>query len=75
MNGYKPWHLAVIEDAGYGDTSTAIVNRVANYLAKYGIDNIGNDEFIKACYACNADPYSFTQKDLEQLQKKLNRLT
>ena len=75
MNSYKPWHLAVIENAGYGNTSTAVINRVAGYLAKYGSHNIGNDEFIEACYACNADPYSFSQKDLERLQEKLNRLT
>ena len=67
--------MATAEEAGYGTTNTALINRVANYLAKYGSDNIGNDEFIKACYACNADPYSFSQKDLEQVQERLNRLT
>lgn len=75
MFGFGAWHMATAEEAGYGTTNTALINRVANYLAKYGSDNIGNDEFIKACYACNADPYSFSQKDLEQVQERLNRLT
>lgn len=72
---FKPWHLAAMEDNGYGTTNTALVNKVANYLAEYDSDNIGNDEFISACHACNVDPYSFTQKDLEQLQRKLNILS
>ena len=72
---FKPWHMAAMEDSGYGTTSTALVNKVANYLAKYGNDIIENDEFIRAYYACNVDPYSFTKKDLEQLQRKLNNLT
>ena len=73
--GYKAWHMAAMEDYGYGTTSTALVNRVAHYLAKYGSNSIGNDEFISACRACNVDPYSFTEKDMNQLQRKLNQLT
>ena len=72
---YKPWHMAAMEDYGYGTTSTALINRVAVYLAKYGSDSIGNDEFIAACRACGVDPYSFTQEDLDQLQRKLNQIT
>ena len=72
---YKTWHLATMEENGYGATSTAIVNKVANYLALHGSDSISNEEFIHACYACNADPYSFTEKDLVQLQRRLNELT
>lgn len=72
---YKAWHLAAMEDSGIGTTSTALVNKVANYLAAYGSNNIGNDEFIRACYACNVDPYSFTKRDMDQLQRKLNKLT
>ena len=71
---YKPWHLAAIEDAGYMDTSTGLVNRVANYLAGSPNDTIDTAEFCRACVACNVDPDSFTQKDLEQLQRKLNQL-
>ena len=65
---FEPWHLAALEDNGYGTTSEALVNRVANYLAKYGSDNIGDDEFIKACHVCNVDPYSLTQSDLDKIQ-------
>jgi hypothetical protein len=68
---FEPWHLAAMEDNGYGTTNEALVNRVANYLAEYGSDNIGNDEFISACHACNVDPYSFTEQDLFQLKQTL----
>ena len=75
MFKFEAWHMAAAEEAGYGTTNTALINRVANYLAAYGSDNIENEEFIRACHACNVDPYSFTQKDLEQLQHRLNELS
>ncbi len=71
----KDWHLAVLEDYGYGDTDTALINRVARQLSKSDSDIIDNDEFGSACVACGVDPYSFTQMDLDELQKKLNQIT
>ena len=47
----------------------------SHYLAKSPNDTIDTDEFRRACYACNVDPDSFTQSDLNKLQKKLNQLT
>ena len=70
----KDWHLAVLEDYGFGDTDTALINRVAKHLAKNDNSVIENDEFIRACNDCSVDPYSFTQKDLDELQAKLNQL-
>ncbi len=72
---FKDWHLAVLEDYGYGDTDTALINRVAHHLSKSESDVIENDEFIRACGSCGVDPYSFTQMDLDELQKKLNQIT
>ena len=72
---FKPWHLAAMEDYGYTDTNTGLINRVARQLAKSPNDTIGSDEFRSACIACNVDPDSFTDSDLEQLQKKLNEIT
>lgn len=72
---FKDWHMAVLEDYGYGDTNTALISRVARHLSKSGSDVIENDEFIRACKSCDVDPYSFTQKDLDELQAKLNQLT
>lgn len=66
--GYKAWHLAAMEEAGYMDTGESLCNRVANYLAKYGSDNIGNAEFRSACIACNVDPDSITQADLDKIK-------
>ena len=73
--GFKDWHLAVLEDYGYGDTDTALINRVARHLAKSENDVIDTDEFVKACEACNVDASSFSQRDLAELQNKLNQLT
>ena len=71
----KDWHMAVLEDYGYGDTNTALINRVARQLSKSESSVIENDEFFEACKSCNVDPQSFTQKDLDELQKKINQIT
>lgn len=71
---FEPWMLAAMEDAGYMDTSHGLNMRVANYLAKNGSDEIGEDEFRGACVACGVDPDSITQSDLDDIQDKLNRL-
>ena len=72
---YEGWHLAAMEDAGYMDTNTGLINRVANYLAKSPNDEIDTAEFRSACYAVGVDPDSFTQSDLKELQRKLNQIT
>ena len=70
---FKPWMLAAMEEEGYMDTSEGCINRVAKYLAKSPNDIIDTAEFRRACYACDVDPDSFTQSDLEKLQRKLNK--
>ena len=75
MFEFQPWHFAAMEEAGYMDTSISLVNRVARYLAEHGSDEIDDEEFINACYACDVDPYSFDSDDFAQLQRMLNRLT
>ena len=72
---FKPWHLAAMEDYGYMDTNTGLINRVARYLANSPNDTISGEEFRNACIACNVDPDSFTDSDLDQLQRKLNEIT
>lgn len=64
-----------MEDHGYMDTSDGLINRVVRYLAKSKSDTIGTAEFRRACIACNVDPDSFTQSDLDKLQRKLNEIT
>ena len=71
----KDWRLAMMEDYGLMDTNTGLINRVARQLAKSPNDTIDTAEFRSACYASGVDPDSFTQKDLEQLQRKLNEIT
>ena len=72
---FKPWHLAAMEEHGYTDTSDGLINRVAFRLAKSPNDTIDTAEFRRACIACGVDPDSFTQSDLDKLQRKLNRIT
>ena len=72
---FKDWQLAMMEDYGLMDTDTGLVNRVARHLANSPNDTIDTAEFRSACFACGVDPDSFTQSDLEQLQRKLNELT
>lgn len=72
---FEPWMLAAMEDEGYTDTSDGLINRVAKSLAASPNDTIETDEFRAACFNSGVDPDSFTQRDLDKLQRKLNRLT
>ena len=69
---FQPWMFAAMEEAGYGDTNEALLNRVANCLSNSPNDVIDTEEFRSSCISCGVDPDSFTQDDLEQLQRKLN---
>ena len=71
----EAWQLAMMEDYGLTDTSTGLINRVARQLAESPNAVIETDEFRSTCLSCGVDPDSFTQRDLEQLQRKLNELT
>lgn len=71
---FKDWELAALEDYGLMDTNTGLVNRVARELAQNPNDTIDTAAFRSACLAAGVDPDSFTQKDLEQLQAKLDRI-
>ena len=73
--GYKVWHLAALEDHGYMDTNDGLINRVAHCLANSTNNTISTEEFRQACIACNVDPDSFTQSDLDKLQRRLNQIT
>ena len=72
---FEPWMLAAMEDEGYTDTSDGLINRVAKSLVASPNDTIETDEFRAACFNSGVDPDSFTQRDLDKLQRKLNRLT
>lgn len=72
---FEPWMLAAMEEADYTDTNEGLINRVAHYLSSSPNDTIETAEFRQACIACNVDPDSFTQSDLDKLQRKLNQIT
>jgi len=68
---FEPWIFSAIEEDGYMDTSEGLINKVSKYLANSQNDVINTAEFRNACIACNVDPDSFSQSDLEKLQRKL----
>ena len=68
---YKPWMLAAMEKAGYMDTNEGLISRVANELNRSSNDVIDTAQFRSACVSVGVDPDSFTQSDLDCLQKKL----
>ncbi len=72
---FKAWELAAMEEYGQTDTDAGLVNRVARRLAESPNDVIDTAEFRSACRACGVDPDSFSQSDLDQLQRKLNEIT
>ena len=69
---FEPWMLAAMEEEGLMDTSEGCINRVAKHLISSPNDVIDTADFRSACYACNVDPDSFSQNDLDELQKKLS---
>lgn len=74
-DGFDVIHLVAMEEYGYIATHDGLINRVAYYLSKSPNSTIETEEFRRACYECDVDPDSFTQSDLDQLQRKLNEIT
>ncbi len=72
---FEPWQLAMMEEYGQTDTGDGLINRVARRLAQSPNDTIDTAEFRSACIASGVDPDSFTQNDLDKLQRKLNEIT
>ena len=68
---FKDWQLGLLEEYGYMDTNEGLIGRVANVLNQSSNDVIDTDEFRSACYTAGVDPDSFTQSDLDSLQRKL----
>ena len=75
MMAFEPWQLAMMEEYGQTDTNDGLINRVARRLAQSPNDTIDTAEFRSACIASGVDPDSFSQSDLDKLQRKLNELT
>ncbi len=71
---FKAWQLAALEEYGYMDTDDGLINRVVRRLAESPNDTIDTAEFRSACNASIVDPDSFTQSDLDKLQRKLNEI-
>lgn len=71
---YEPWMLAAMEEAGYINTKEGQLNRLARYLAQQPEETVGNEEFLRACRACDVDYRDLDHQDLRRLQEKLDDL-
>ncbi len=71
----EPWHFAAMEAEGILDTHEGLINRAAKFLSHSANSMIGEEEFRTACYACDVDPNSFTQADVEQIEQRLNEIS
>ena len=63
--------LGYMESEGCMDTNEGLISRVAKVLNESSSDVIDTAEFRSACITAGVDPDSFTQADLNNLQKKL----
>ncbi len=66
-----PGFLGYMESEGCMSTKEGKLCRVAKILNQSPNDVIDTDEFCAACRSVGVDPGSFTQTDLDRLQKKL----
>ena len=66
-----PGFLGYMESEGYTDTDEGLISRVAKVLNNSPNEVIDTEEFRRACILSGVDPNSFTQRDLEKLQRKL----
>ena len=66
-----PGFLGYMESEGCMDTNEGLVSRVANVLNNSPNEVIDTTEFRSACISAGVDPDSFTQADLDSLQRKL----
>lgn len=71
FNVTDPGFLAYMESEGVGDTSEALIYRVAQILNDGQNDIVSTAEFRSACLTAGVDPDSFTQADLDALQRLL----
>lgn len=71
FNEVDPGFLAYMESEGVGDTSEALISRVAQILNDGQNDTVSTEEFRSACFTAGVDPDSFTQADLDVLQMML----
>ena len=70
---FEPWKLELIDEAGYNGIRDEHIDHVADSLLSTGLTEIDRSTFDSHCRMCGIDPDNFTQKDLSQLENKLNK--
>lgn len=71
FNATDPGFLAYMESEGVGDTNEALISSVAQILRDCQNDVISTEDFRSACIAAGVDPDSFTEEDMDELQRML----
>ena len=70
---FEPWQLGLIDEAGYNGIRRDHFERVARVIERLPQDVIDTDAFHKACYHAGVNPNIFSQRDLDELQDRLNQ--
>lgn len=71
FNATDPGFLAYMESEGVGDTNGALISSVAQILRDCQNDIISTEDFRSACIAAGVDPDSFTEEDMDELERML----
>lgn len=72
---FEPWMFGMMEERRYMDTKESHINRVARCMAQNLRGEVDRTAFERVCAACDVDPRGFDQRDLNELQRKLDALT
>lgn len=70
---FEPWQLGMLDEAGYNGIRDEHIEKISESLRSEGLIDISRTAFATHCYRCGISPNNFTQKDLDELQKRLNK--
>ena len=70
---FEPWQLWMLDEAGYNGIREEHIEKISGSLRSEGLTDISRTAFETHCYKCGISPNNFTQEDLDELQKRLNK--
>lgn len=70
---FEPWQLGMIDEAGYNGIRDEHIEKITETLRSEKLIDISRTTFETHCHKCGISPSSFTQEDLVELQKRLNK--
>lgn len=70
---FEPWQLGMLDETGYNGIRDEHIEKISESLRSKRLTDISRTAFETHCYKCGIDPNNFTQEDLDELQKQLNK--